>query len=397
MRVWITPEMHSGDQPGYAWRNNAGPGPPPPQEGAQGPLSIHQHPTGGYWGPATAGARAPNNWHDVGDGGQGNHRGNWTGGWEASGWLDWGAQQRDHGNDSHQGQGSVVMTPSELGNIAQQAIMAAGTHTGGAKGKVSKPSGRAPGKSKHKSGAGSDQRAPSSKGGIPAARAIPKASREEYLQTLVAAGRRRVGAEGGSHDLWPESTGRAGDQVSYDTGLPENPGDALDLNKVVGLAGNRARMGKAAEKHCLRELRDRRQRRRANSSGADGARGQSRSSNKESSTSSEEGEDSDENDMRDAKVGVPYGNQLGHNSEDGEVEEVGNSTGVEGANQTVGGAPDSGTPAKEEPPSGWAPETAEIGSRGITPDVLNPGCETDRDWTGPHDPVSLSTLGKKLK
>ena len=147
----------------HAWLG-AAPGPPPPQEGAPGPLTYQPHPTGGFWSPASAGASAPNTWNDVGDGGQGNYRGEWTRSWEASGWNDWGSQQRDQRNDSYQGQSSVVMTPSELSDIVQQAVFAAGTQKGGAKGKDSKPSGGAAGKSKHKSGAGSDQRRPPLKG-----------------------------------------------------------------------------------------------------------------------------------------------------------------------------------------------------------------------------------------
>ena len=39
------------------------------------------------------------------------------------------------------------------------------------------------------------------------------AEREEYLQTLVAAGRKRAEAADGTLDLWPDSTGRAGDKA----------------------------------------------------------------------------------------------------------------------------------------------------------------------------------------
>ena len=261
---------------------------------------------------------------------------------------------------------------------------------------------------------------------------------EEYLQTLVAAGRKRAEAADGTLDLWPDSTGRAGDKAVYDSGLPETPGDiqtctkvlaaagrelgmiseqatrwskvaehllgasqhclrqekewesleaacrekidrvtnllppmlhgdqaegaeaaasaardlAIDLDKVVELAGNRARSGKATEKHCLRELRDRRHRRRKKSVGAEGARGRSRSRHKDSSTSSEEeeGEESSEDKMEDAKVGDLSGNQPGQDPS-AELSNTAAAVGAEGDTAAADGAVDKGgdNPMKEEP------------------------------------------------
>ena len=119
---------------------------------------------------------------------------------------------------------------------------------------------------------------------------------------------------------------------------------------MVELAGNRARSGKATEKHCLRELRDRRHRRRANSCGAERARGRSRSRNKDSSTSSEEGEESTDEKMEDAKGGDLPGNQPGQNPN----EELSNTAGADGADSNTAGADGAGekegeNPMKEEP------------------------------------------------
>ena len=82
------------------------------------------------------------------------------------------------------------MTPSELGDIVQQAVFAAGTQKGGAKGKDSKPSGGAAGKSKHKSGAGSDQRRPPLKGSVLSPKAMPKVSKADTAYAKMMKGRK---------------------------------------------------------------------------------------------------------------------------------------------------------------------------------------------------------------